>query len=251
MNALMKDMDNSLLERIVPGGSVFPGERIVPGESVFPGLAPDFGSLPEADDGLTVATQPTIRTGGLTLRKPVLADASAIAGILANYQVAKMLTRVPQPYHLEDAEDWLSSVLSGDAKGWVFAITKGGVRGLIYSGAMVANNNSDDTLIGIVSIEWRQGGERTGWHLGYYLAEDHWGKGIMSDAANAVIARFFGLKMGETLFSGVIADNPASLRVQEKLGFDVTGVQEIYAVPRAEMVKVITTELTFGGYMPV
>jgi hypothetical protein len=40
------------------------------------------------------------------------------------------------------------------------------------------------------------------------------------------------------------------LRIQGKLGFDVTGVAESYAVSRAKMVRLITAELTFGGYMP-
>lgn len=210
-------------------------------------------SLPFADFGRirTLPRQPLIRTGRLTLRRPAARDAEAIAGALANHRVARMLSRVPQPYHLEDAEDWLASIEGADSEAWLFAITLGGVRAILAPEVEAANGNVSDRLIGLVAIEWRETGERTGWHLGYWLAEEHWGKGIMTDAVNAVIARFFSVMMGETLFSSVAADNPASLRIQGKLGFDVTGVEDVYSVSRAESVRLITTELTFGGYMPM
>jgi hypothetical protein len=48
-----------------------------------------------------------------------------------------------------------------------------------------------------------------------------------------------------------MADNPASLRIQGKLGFDVTGVEDVYSHSRAASVRLITTELTFGGYTPM
>jgi RimJ/RimL family protein N-acetyltransferase len=194
--------------------------------------------------------QPLIRTGRLTLRRPVAGDAEAIAAALANYRVARMLTRVPQPYHLEDAGDWLGWLADDGRDAWVFAITLGGVRAILSPSAEAANSNAADRLIGVVAIERRTSEGREGWHIGYWLEEDQWGKGIMSEAVNAVIARFFSAHMGETLFSAAMADNPASLRIQGKLGFDVTGVAETYAVARAEMVRLITTEVTFGGYMP-
>lgn len=203
----------------------------------------------------TLPRQPLIRTGRLTLRRPEARDAEAISEALANYRVAKMLVRVPQPYHLEDAEDWLASI---DGPGtdsspgtWTFAITLGGVRAILAPEIEAANGNVSDQLIGVVSIEWCEAGDRTGWHLGYWLAEAHWGKGIMTDAVNAVIARFFSVMMGETLFSSVMADNPASLRIQGKLGFDVSGVEDVYSESRAASARLITTELTFGGYMPM
>lgn len=199
----------------------------------------------------TLPRQPLIRTGRLTLRRPETRDAEAIAAALANYRVAKMLTRVPQPYHLEDATDWLSAIGEPGNDAWIFAVTLGGVRAILAPEVEAANGNVSDRLVGVVAIEWREAASRTGWHIGYWLAEDHWGKGIMTDAVNAAIARFFSVMMGETLFSSVMADNPASLRIQGKLGFDVTGVEDAYSQSRAAGTRLITTELTFGGYMPM
>ena len=131
------------------------------------------------------------------------------------------------------------------------SLTLGGVRAILTPEVAAANGNVSDRLIGFVSIEWREAGDRTGWTIGYWLAEEHWGKGIMTDAVNAVIARFFSVMMGETLFSSVMADNPGSLRIQGKLGFAITGVVDVYSPSRAASVSLITTELTFGGYMPM
>lgn len=209
--------------------------------------------LPFADLGRNRALprQPLIRTGRLTLRRPEARDAETIAEALGNYRVAKMLTRVPQPYHVDDAEDWLAAIGEPTTDAWIFAVTLGGVRAILAPEIEAANGNVSDKLIGVISIEWRERGNRTGWHIGYWLAEEYWGKGIMTDAVNAAIARFFSVMMGETLFSSVMADNPASLRIQGKLGFAVTGVEDAYSESRAAGVRLITTELTFGGYMPM
>jgi len=217
-----------------------------------PSLAPQLPQAPEIElRSRALPRQPLIRTGRLTLRRPEARDAEAITAALANYRVAKMLTRVPQPYHLEDAEEWLASLGELEHEAWIFAVTLGGVRAILSPELEAANGNVSDRLIGVISIEWREAGSRTGWHLGYWLEEAHWGKGIMTDAVNAVVARFFSVMMGETLYSSVMADNPGSLRIQGKLGFDVTGVEDVYAPSRAEGVRLITTELTFGGYMPM
>jgi RimJ/RimL family protein N-acetyltransferase len=208
-------------------------------------------SLLPAGDGLSAANQPLIRTGRLTLRRPEAGDAAAIAAGRGNYRVARMLTRVQQPYHVDDAVEWLESIADPDVKGWMFAITLGGVRAILSPGTEAANANLADRLIGLVSIEWRDADGREGWHIGFWLDESHWGKGIMTEAVNAVVARFLHDFMGETLYAAAMIDNPASLALQGKLGFDISGVAESYSVARGEMVRLITTELTFGSYMPL
>ncbi|MDB5553639.1 MAG: acetyltransferase, partial [Rhizobium sp.] len=94
---------------------------------IFPvasSLAPRLQQAPEIElRGHALPRQPQIRTGRLTLRRPEPRDAEAISASLANYRVARMLTRVPQPYHLEDAEEWLVSLGGLAQEVWVFAIT--------------------------------------------------------------------------------------------------------------------------------
>lgn len=215
---------------------------------------PEFPILPfeagPAIGGLVATNQPLIRTGRLTLRRPEMRDAEAMAIGLGNHQVARMLIPVPQPYHRDDAAEWLTAINAPGKPGWIFAITLGGLRRILLNG-LETPANDDDRLIGVVGIHRHGRHGQQGWQLGYWLDQPHWGKGIMTEAVNAVIARFFSSHMGETLFSGAIAENAASLRIQKKLGFDISGVEDVYCVPRAAQVRLITTELTFGGYMPV
>jgi RimJ/RimL family protein N-acetyltransferase len=165
---------------------------------------------------------PLIETRRLVLRPQRLSDAGSIAESLSDFEVTRMLARVPTPYHRQDALEWLILRTSGTLPGWDFAITSG-----------------DDTLIGVVSIEFRHGG----WHLGYWLNRFYWGKGYMTEAVVAVIERFFRRMPDTVLHSGMFADNPASLRVQEKIGFRITGCHDIYAVARAAMVPHLDTVL--------
>ena len=182
---------------------------------------------------LQFADQPVIRTGRLTLRRLKPEDQYRIAAAMQDIRVVRMLTSVPVPYSSDDALDWIRRWEAGDMTGWAYAITFDG-----------------GALEGCLTIEWREAGDRTGWHIGYWLMPDHWGEGLMTEAVNATVERFFSRLMGETLFCGAISDNPASLKVQDKLGFQVTGLGDVYSHSRGAMVAVVETEVTFGSFMP-
>jgi len=169
---------------------------------------------------------PVIETTRLILRPHRLSDADAIAQSLGDYQVSRMLARVPVPYHRQDARDWLVRQTSGVLPDWTLAITTG-----------------DDVHIGCVGIELRHGQ----WNLGYWLNRYYWGKGYASEAAHAAIDRFFRRMPETTLHSGVFADNAISLRLQQKLGFAITGCSQVYSLSRTGMVSHIETQLAAGS----
>ena len=169
---------------------------------------------------------PVIQTGRLTLRPHRLSDADMIAESLSDFAVTRMLARVPAPYDRQDALDWLVEHTSGLGVDWELAITEW-----------------DDAHIGCVGIELRHGR----WHLGYWLNRYYWQRGYMSEAAEAVLERFSRRMPDVPVHSGVFADNPASLRLQEKLGFRMTGCSEIYSFARNTMVAHIETVLQPGG----
>ena len=169
---------------------------------------------------------PVIQTGRLTLRPHRLADADAIAQSLSDFAVTRMMARVPTPYLRQDALDWLVPRAGGLGDDWALAVTEG-----------------DDVHIGVVSLELRNGR----WHLAYWLNRYFWRRGIMSEAVAAAVERF-GRRMPETpVHSGVFADNPASLKLQEKLGFSITGCTEVYSFARNTMVPHLETVLPPGG----
>ncbi len=166
---------------------------------------------------------PVIRSQRLTLRPHRLADADAIAASLADFKVARMLARVPQPYDRQDALDWLVRQTSGLLPDWNLAITTG-----------------DDVHIGMVGLELH----RTGWHLGYWLNRYYWDRGFMTEAAAAVLERFFRRMPQATVNCGAFADNLASLNIQSKLGFRITDASEVFSLARNRTVPHIETRLS-------
>lgn len=165
---------------------------------------------------------PVITSQSLVLRPHQVGDADAVAQSLSDFPVASMLARIPQPYHREDALDWLQLHLPGSSPNWTLAITSG-----------------DDVHIGVVGLELR-GGD---WHLGYWLNRFYWGKGLMTEAVGAVLERFLRRMPDIEIRSGVFVDNPASLRIQQKLGFTITGCTDLFNLSRNAMVPHVETRL--------
>ncbi len=172
---------------------------------------------------------PTITTPRLALRPHRMSDADAIAQSLGDFQVSRMLARVPAPYDRQDASEWLSIATTDLYEGWALAITAG-----------------DDVHIGCVVFE-RRG---NGWELGYWLNRFYWGRGYMSEAVHGATARFLMRMPGTDIHSGIFADNLASLRVQEKTGFRITGCSDVFSVARGAMVPHIETRLEPGDFRP-
>jgi RimJ/RimL family protein N-acetyltransferase len=143
-----------------------------------------------------------VKTQRLLLRPPEEADLPAIAGLLDDLAVSRMLARVPHPYRLDHAQGWFATInRQGAGSEQVFAVTRKG------------------EAIGMIGFQ-RKLLEPT---LGYWLGRPHWGRGLMSEAVRAAVHWFFSESDEAALFAGAFRDNPASLRIQEKLGFEVIG----------------------------
>lgn len=149
-----------------------------------------------------LALRPELGTRRLLLRRPEPGDAAAIVRIVGDRAVASRLSRVPHPYGAEDAAFFLAEVVPNE---WTWAITLAGAPGLIGCVGLTPGARADTA------------------ELGYWLAPDHWGAGIMTEAARAVAAFGFDTLGLSTLLSGYFAENPASGRVLEKLGFIEAG----------------------------
>jgi RimJ/RimL family protein N-acetyltransferase len=147
----------------------------------------------------------TLSTERLTLRPPAASDLDRLVDGIGNYAVAKFLTPVPHPYHRADAAAWLAAVADNPRED-IFAIDLGSER-----------------FIGCISY---------GTELGFWIAEPFWGRGLMTEAARAVIEWKFEDAGVSLIDSGAHIDNPASMRVQEKLGFATTGRRTVFAQAR-------------------
>ena len=165
-----------------------------------------------------------IETERLRLRPPTMADAPAIARYLNNFAVAGNLARVPYPYALADAQRWLASrPPEPPAAATDFAIEL-----------------SSFGYVGQIGFH-PTGGEA---ELGYWLAEPFWHRGLMSEAARAVVDWYFGTTDARLIRSGVFHFNKASLAVQKKLGFTETGSSRRHCLARGEELRHIDTQLS-------
>jgi RimJ/RimL family protein N-acetyltransferase len=145
---------------------------------------------------------PVLATERLTLRAPRHEDVKAIAVLANDRRIAENTARIPHPYGVDDAEQFIAAVNRRDGE-VCFVIML------------------DGTLIGACGIDPRDQGVE----LGYWLGAGYWGRGLMTEAARAVIDHAFGDLRHETLHAGARVSNPASRRVLEKCAFQWTGVR--------------------------
>jgi ribosomal-protein-alanine N-acetyltransferase len=154
------------------------------------------------------ATFPTLETERLTLRAPRADDAPEIFRIMSDERVVRYFGTPPMA-SLERAVRRVESFQADFAahQGIRWAIT---VRG-------------EDRLIGTLGF-WRLIKEHLRAEVGYELAPERWGQGVMPEALEAVL-RFGFTAMGlHSVEAQIEPPNTASRRVLEKLGF----VQEGY-----------------------
>ena len=143
-----------------------------------------------------------LATGRLFLRAPRREDSAAIAHLANDIRVAGNTARLPHPYRVEDAEEFIAAASRQEAQA-LFAITL------------------ERTLIGVCGLDPREDGPE----IGYWLGVEYWGQGYATEAARALIDHAFGQLGYEALAAGARVSNPASRRVLEKCGFQWTGVR--------------------------
>ncbi|MEG9883629.1 MAG: GNAT family N-acetyltransferase [Hyphomicrobiales bacterium] len=171
-------------------------------------------------------TAPLIETERLVLRGPRPEDLDRCAELLDDYDVAKMLARVSYPYDLETGKAFLAKA----AENWA---DRAQADGLVFC------IDHDGRMVGCLGFDKL----RKTPQLGYWLGRPFWGRGFMSEAVRAAIGWFFQNTDHALLTSEAMAENPASLKVMEKLGFRAVGEGECFSLARRATVPAIRTEL--------
>jgi RimJ/RimL family protein N-acetyltransferase len=145
---------------------------------------------------------PVLATARLVLRAPRRSDVKAIASFANDRRIAANTARIPHPYGIEDAEQFIAAVNKREGEA-CFVIML------------------ECAPIGVCSVDLREDGPE----VGYWLGVPYWGRGFATEAVRALIDHAFGDLEHETLISGARVNNPASRRVLEKCGFQWTGVR--------------------------
>ncbi|MET1413426.1 GNAT family N-acetyltransferase [Roseibium sp. HPY-6] len=175
---------------------------------------------------------PVLETGRLVLRPPHADDIDRCAELLGDYQVAKMLSRVPYPYDLEQGRQYLERSVAR----W---------ENLAEADELGFHIDHEGELIGGLGFKKLQGTPE----IGYWLGRAYWGKGFMSEALNAAIGWVFENTIHERLACEAMMENPASIKVMERTGFRPVGEVNCASVSRGETLPAIRSEMTRADFM--
>ncbi len=153
-----------------------------------------------------------IVTDRLTLRMPVLDDASSIfLQYMQDEQVTKYLVWRPHQ-SIEQTNGFLQRC----AMAWQ--------EGSRFPWLMIENETGE--IVGMIELRVQENQS----DLGYVLAREHWGKGYATEAVSSVV-NWVNAQSGITrLWATCDVDNPASARVLEKAGLERKGVLKKYVV---------------------
>ena len=128
-------------------------------------------------------------------------DAPSLARHANNRRVwINLRDQFPSPYTLADAERWVREARALEPQTH-FAIAV------------------DGAAVGAIGLRLKTDVRRQTAEIGYWLGEEFWGRGIVTEAVRALSDHAFGQFGLVRLYAAVFEGNPASMRVLEKAGY--------------------------------
>ncbi|MBL8789746.1 MAG: GNAT family N-acetyltransferase [Rhizobiales bacterium] len=168
-----------------------------------------------------------LETARLILRPLAEGDAPVLVRELNDMAIARNTARIPHPYHLDDALDFLRFVDRLAARSRV---------------AGVEEKTAPGELVGVISYEWSEAQDDA--ELGYWYSQRVWGRGIGSEAARAMVDDAFERAGHDRVVACYHNGNTASARILEKLGFEVVGPCSSYSKAQGREVPVTNLSLS-------
>lgn len=153
------------------------------------------------------------------IRKWKLADAKDLAVALSNKKVQDNLRDgLPYPYTEQDGLDYISTMLAADESNtFAFAVS------------------ADGKVIGSIGAFRQDNIHRQTAELGYYISEEYWGKGIVTEAVKQLCDYVFTHTDIIRIYAEPFAFNIGSCRVLEKNGFQCEGILRSNAVKNGKV----------------
>ena len=162
-----------------------------------------------------------IKTKRLVLRKPDNSNKRDLINQIGNIKVSKSLSKVPYPYTMDHATEWLKTITQRDHK---------------YNYSIFLNL----ALIGGVSLILKDDGS---YELGYWLGENFWGNGYATEAAKGLVNYIFENEKKPKITAGYLKGNIASANVLSKLGFKKIGEVKTYVLSLDKSLTLVETKL--------
>ena len=147
-------------------------------------------------------------------------DSNDLSKALNNKNVQDHLRDgLPLPYTATDAESFISAMLSAD-------------RDKVFSWAITV----DDVAVGSIGVFRKDNVHRLTAEMGYYITEEYWNKGIMTEAVKLASQFIFNNTDIVRISAEPFAHNDASCRVLEKAGFSYEGTLRNNAIKNGQLV---------------
>jgi RimJ/RimL family protein N-acetyltransferase len=188
---------------------------------------PFFVEEPEMLSADAAHEMPT-SSGAVTLAPLRASHAAALFPLLDDWEIVRMLARVPWPLALADVEAYAGRSSGPDAESDDFVIL------------------ADGETVGAGNVKRPGSGDppRRMPRLGYWIGRPHWGRGHATAAAGLLVGHAFARFPGDVVGAGVFEDNPGSRRVLEKLGFEAAGRYDTACLSRGGPVQTADMHLT-------
>lgn len=156
----------------------------------------------------------TLKTDRLILNQPHLGDVSSLIEIMRNPVYSQNTTNIPFPYTEANASFWVNLALEGLKEGdkYIFAIRfrdNPCIIGGIGLGIDTANNKAE---------------------MGYWLDEQYWNKGYITEAAKALLQFGFETLHLKRIFASHFSHNEASGKIMQKIGMQKEGVLKAHTL---------------------
>ena len=151
-----------------------------------------------------------------SIRRWRMSDAASLVRHGDNVKVARQLRdRFPHPYTRHDAQRFLASVTAADEPtNLAIEVEREAVGAIGYVRGMDV--------------------ERFSAEIGYWLGEEFWGRGIVTEAVVLLTEHVFDHVNLLRLFALPFADNAGSTRVLEKAGYVCEGILKSSSVKNGE-----------------
>jgi RimJ/RimL family protein N-acetyltransferase len=152
------------------------------------------------------------------LREWKKSDAEALTKIANNRKIwDNVRDRLPYPYTKKDAKDWLALVKDQKTV-TTFCI------------------EADGKMAGSIGFTAKEDVYRKNVEIGYFIAEEYWGKGIATEAVGKIveyIRRNFDVIR---IYAEVFEYNKGSMRVLEKNGFYLESIRKRGAIKNDQVI---------------
>jgi ribosomal-protein-alanine N-acetyltransferase len=159
-------------------------------------------------------------TARLVLRPPRTGDVAEVRRLLrGNHDHLKAWNPAPPVGEDPSSITEVSKTVLRQRRDWKHG------AGFVF---MVAERERPERFIGKIALNGIMRGAMYGAYLGYWMAADHQGKGLVTEAIAAVLDFGFGPAGLHRIQAAIMPRNERSLRVIEKLAFRREGYAERY-----------------------